>query len=417
LSADGKTTYTLDLRKLDTKAVVNNFRDASPLVGYDVKYTLKVLLGLDAKELPAVGHDVLVGAFLVNSLRREQTLTELAQTDLGYEGSPFEDLDADEVITRAPEIIAVIKALHDQQVTALKSMPKLPKLAKDIEWPVIPVLARMEYIGIELDTKYLEKFADEINDLISDYEQQIYGHADQEFNISSPTQLADILFDKLGLPTQGVKRGKTGYSTAATELDKLREAHPIINLITQYREVTKLKNTYIDTLPHQVDENSRMSPHGLSVATGMTRDQAVEFIDKYKALRKPLFDYIDRVKTQAQQNGYVETMFGRRRPTPDIHSSNFVVRQAAERAAINMPIQGTEADLMKLAMVKVDDLLRSQHNDCHQLLQIHDSILVECPAEVADNISDLLKDTMENVYKLPVRLDVDVTAGDNWGEL
>ena len=530
LSPDGKTTYTLDLRKLDSKLIVDNFHDVSPLVGYDVKNSLKVLLELSVKDVPPVGHDVLVGAFLINSLRREQTLTELAQTDLGYEGSPFEDLDVEEVITRAPEIVAVIKALHDEQLKALKTMPKLRKLAADIEWPVIPVLARMEHIGIELDTKYLVKFADEINDLISDYEQQIYGYADQEFNISSPTQLADILFDKLGLPRQGVKKGKTGYSTAANELDKLRDAHPIINLISLYREVTKLKSTYVDTLPLQVDEKSRvhttfnltiaqtgrlsstdpnlqniptrtdlgrrirtafvagpgnklvsadysqfelrlaavladdtelvemfnrgadihtttaaqvygrepedvtkqmrraakvinfgilygMSPHGLSIATGMTRDQAVEFIDKYKALRKPLFDYIDQVKEQAKKDGYVETLLGRRRPMPDIHSSNFIVRQAAERAAINMPIQGTEADLMKLAMIQVDELLRSQHNDCNQLLQIHDSIVVECPAAVADRIADLLKETMENVYKLPVRLDVDVTIGNNWGEL
>ena len=102
---------------------------------------------------------------------------------------------------------------------------------------------------------------------------------------------------------------------------------------------------------------------------------------------------------------------------PDIKSSNFAVRAAAERAAINMPIQGTEADLMKLAMIQVDDILRAQHNDCHQLLQIHDSILVECPAPVADRIAELLKTTMENVYDLPVRLDVDVSIGDNWGQL
>ncbi|HTB49332.1 MAG TPA: DNA polymerase, partial [Verrucomicrobiae bacterium] len=421
-------------------------------------------------------------------------------------------------------------ALYEQQVVELKKIPKLPKLAVDIEWPVIPVLARMEYIGIELDTKYLAKFAEEINDLVSDYEQQIYGYADQEFNIASPGQLAEVLFDKLKLPAQGIKKGKTGYSTAASELDKLRGQHPIIDLITQYREVTKLKNTYIDTLPQQVDEHSRlhttfgltnaqsgrlnssdpnlqniptrtdlgrrirtafiaakgkklvsadysqfelrlaavlakdselidmfnrgadihtataaqvyereiedvtkqmrraakvinfgilygMSPHGLSAATGMTREQAVTFIERYKAVRKPLFDYTDKVREQAKKDGYVATLFGRRRPMPDIHSSNFIVRQAAERAAINMPIQGTEADLMKLAMAKVDKLLAEQHNDCNMLLQIHDSILVECPEPVAERIGELLKETMEAVYDLPVRLDVDVTIGDNWGEL
>jgi DNA polymerase-1 len=530
MSLNGRDTYTLDLRKLDHAAIAKEFRDVRPLVGYDVKSTLKVLLALGVTELPEIGHDVLIGSFLLNSLRREQTLTELAEADLGYEGSPFENLSPDEVIQRAPEIIAAIKALHDGQTAALKKIPKLPELAKDIEWPVIPVLARMEYIGIELDTKYLARFADRVDDLISDYEQQIYGHADQEFNIGSPGQLAEVLFDKLKLPTAGIKKGKTGYSTAASELDKLRAVHPIIDLITQYREVAKLKNTYIDTLPAQVDEHSRlhttyaltvaqtgrlssndpnlqniptrtelgreirtafiagkgkklvgadysqfelrlaavladdkeliemfnrgadihattaaqvyereiedvtkqmrraakvinfgimygMSPHGLSVATGMTYEQAVAFIDRYKSVRKPLFKYIDGIKEKAREDGYVETLFGRRRPMPDIKSSNFMVRQAAERAAINMPIQGTEADLMKLAMIKVDEELAKKYPESHQLLQIHDSILVECPDGDADKIGDLLKATMENVYKLPVRLDVDITMGRNWGEL
>ncbi|HVV25508.1 MAG TPA: DNA polymerase I [Candidatus Saccharimonadales bacterium] len=533
MSLNGKDTYTLDLTKLDHAAIAKEFRDVRPLVGYNLKATLETLIGLGVSELPAVGHDVLVGAFLLNSLRREQTLTELAEADLDYEGSPFEDLDKDETIMRAPEIIAALKALHDKQAAEFKKMPKLPKLAAQTDWPVIPVLARMEYIGIELDTKYLEKFADEVGDLISDYEQQIYGYADKEFNISSPGQLSEVLFTTLQLPVQGIKKGRTGYSTAASELDKLRGQHPIIDLITQYREVTKLKNTYIDTLPRQVDEHSRlhttygltnaqtgrlnssdpnlqniptrtelgrrirtafvagrgkpakrlvsadysqfelrlaavladdkeliemfnrgadihattaaqvygreqedvtkqmrraakvinfgilygMSPHGLSVATGMTRDQAVTFIERYKELRPALFNYMDGIKEKARADGYVETLFGRRRPMPDIKSSNFMVRSAAERAAINMPIQGTEADLMKMAMVEVDKLLREQHNDCNMLLQVHDSILVECPEPVATRVGDLLKTTMENVYKLPVRLDVDVTIGKNWGEL
>jgi DNA polymerase-1 len=160
-----------------------------------------------------------------------------------------------------------------------------------------------------------------------------------------------------------------------------------------------------------------MSPHGLAIAANMTFDQAKHFIDRYKELRRPLFDYTDKIREFARKEGYVETLFGRRRPMPDIHSSNFMVRQAAERAAINMPIQGTEADLMKLAMTEVDRLLAEQHNGCKQLLQIHDSILVECPAEVADRIAKLLKDTMENIYDLPVKLTVDTTIGDNWGEL
>jgi DNA polymerase-1 len=345
----------------------------------------------------------------------------------------------------------------------------------------------MEREGIELNVKYLEKFADEINDMISDYEQQIYGHADQEFNIGSPTQLADILFEKLRLPTQGIKKTKTGFSTAASELDKLRAAHPIIDLITQYREVTKLKNTYIDTLPKQVDENSRLhttydmataptgrlssrdpnlqnipirtelgrrirsafvagkdkklvsadysqfelrlaaalanektiidmynsdadvhtmtaaevygrdpedvtkqmrraakavnfgimygqGPHALAEGTGMDFKAAKNFIEKYFEIRPKIKEFIQKTRELAVDQGYVETLLGRRRPTPDAKSANFVVREAALRAAVNMPLQGTAADIMKIAMIKVDTLLREQHNDCKLLLQIHDSI-------------------------------------------
>ncbi len=531
LSTEAKQVYTIDLTKVTQSAVVALIQNAHSLAGYDIKTTLKVLIDLGVETLPAVGHDVLIGAFVLNPLNREQTLTELASSNLGYDGSPFEELTDEEYIQRAPEIIAILRDLYDQQTNELASISKLPELLQTIEWPVIPVLARMEYEGIRLDTKYLAKFSVEINDAISDLEQQIYGYADQEFNIASPGQLADILFTKLDLPKQGIKKGKTGYSTAASELDKLRDKHPIIDLITQYREVTKLKNTYVDTLPKQVDENSRvhttfrltiaqtgrlssndpnlqniptrtelgrhirtafvadkgktfvsadysqfelrlaavmagdkelvemfnngadihtataaqvygreledvtknmrraakvinfgilygMSPHGLAVAAGMTYEQAIHFIERYKELRKPLFDYIDRIKEFARKEGYVETIFGRRRPMPDIHSSNFMVRQAAERAAINMPIQGTEADLMKLAMIEIDKKLQKAYPTADMLLQIHDSILVEVDAADAKGVAELLKSTMENIYpKLPVKLDVDTTTGKNWGEL
>ncbi len=530
LSADGRDTYTVDLTKVDSDIVLSIIDKFTSVIGYDAKSTLQVLLELGTKQLPEVEHDVLIGSFLINSLRREQTLTELAHADLGYDGSPFEDLDLEELMTRAPEIIAAIHALFALQVKELESMPKLPELAKDVEWPVIPVLARMEWRGIQLDTAYLKNFAEELDDTISDIEQEIYGHAGKEFNIGSPAQLADILFETLQLPTQGIKKGKTGYSTAANELDKLRALHPIIDNITTYREVTKLKNTYVDTLPKQVDGHSRvhttfaltvaqtgrlssndpnlqnipvrtelgkrirtafvagkgkrlvsadysqfelrlaaamsgdadmvsqfnrgadihmttaaeiygreledvtkqmrsaaktvnfgvlygMSPHGLSAATGMDFSQAKKFIDAYFELRKPLLGYLNGLKEQARKDGYVETLFGRRRPMPDIHSSNFIIRQAAERAAMNMPIQGTEADLMKLAMVAVDKELE-KIDGAHQLLQIHDSILVECDEADAEAVAAMLKKTMEAIDPdLPVNLLVDTSTGLNWGEL
>ena len=530
VSVDAKTSYVLDLTSLTPNLVVQAICAAKQLVGHDLKYTLKVLLELGCKRLPRVGHDVLIGAFLLDSLRREQTLSDLAESDLGYQGSSFESIDTDELTARASEIIAVIDVLYRQQSKALDAVPKLKSLAATIEWPVIDVLARMEYAGIELDVEYMHRFAEEIDDFVSDYEQQIYGHANQEFNIGSPSQLAEILFEKLELPSKGIKKGKTGYSTAASELDKLRGQHPIIDLITQYREVAKLKNTYVDTLPLLVDKKSRvhttfnltiaqtgrlssidpnlqniptrtdlgrrvrtafvagkgnkfvsadysqfelrlaavlaedteliemfnrgadihtataaqvygrqledvtkqmrqaakvinfgilygMSPHGLAIAADMKLDQATTFIKRYKELRQPLFDYMNALLDKARADGYVETLFGRRRPMPDITSSNFMVRQGAERQAINMPIQGTEADLMKLAMIQVDEVLARDFPGCRQLLQIHDSILIECPDKDAAAIAKILKNTMESVYPLSVRLDVDVTIGDNWGEL
>lgn len=532
ISPNEKQCFTLELNNLTPQKVAAALQpvmaDESVLkIGHDIKQTLQICyeLGLD---ITTIGHDTQMAAFLLNSLRKDLSLSELAFTELGYESSDFMNLDPEEFASRASEIVAVIRLLAESQTDELKAIPKLDELAKTIEWPVIPVLARMEYEGIKLDTEYLHKMSGELADQISDVEQEIYGHADQEFNISSPTQLAEILFNKLNLPTQGVKKGKTGYSTAANELDKLRAVHPIINLITKYREYTKLKSTYVDTLPEMVDPHSRlhttysmtvaqtgrlssndpnlqnipvrtdlgkrirtafvagkgnvlvsadysqfelrlaaylahdeeliemfndgadihtstaaqvynrqpdevtkqmrrdakvinfgvlygMSPHGLSIATGMTMEAAKHFIDKYFELRKPLLDYMNSLKEKAKKEGYVETLFGRRRPTPDVHSSNFVVRQAAERAAINMPIQGTEADLMKLAMVKIEEKLKN--TTAKQLLQIHDSILVECPEAEGEMIANLLKETMESVYKLPVNLTVDTSVGKNWGEL
>ncbi|MGH7237319.1 MAG: DNA polymerase, partial [Candidatus Saccharimonadales bacterium] len=531
LSHKPETIYLLNIKKLGKKHLLAKLSEIKSLIGYNVKASLKLWLELGASDLPAVGFDVLIGSFTLDSSRREQTLTELALADLSFQDQVLEKLNDEETIKRAPEIMAVIRGLHENQAGEIQKTPKFSELVKTIEWPVIPVLARMEFAGIGLDVEYLNKFSGEIDDAISDLEQQIYGHADQEFNISSPAQLADILFSKLNLPKFGIKKGKSGYSTAARELDKLRGQHPIIDLITHYREVTKLKNTYVDTLPKLVDENSRlhttfkltiaqtgrlsstdpnlqnipvrtdlgrrirtafvagkgkvlvsadysqfelrlaaamagdkqmlkdfnegadihsttaaqiygreledvtkqmryaakainfgivygMSPHGLSVATGMTQSQAADFIEKYKDLRKPLFEYIEKTKDFARRNGYVETIFGRRRPIPDIHSSNFVVRSAAERAAVNMPIQGTEADLMKLAMINVDKKLKDKFPEAKMLLQIHDSILVECASENALAIGQLLKSTMEAVdEKLPVKLIVDLTTGQNWGEL
>lgn len=521
------TTVAIDCEKLgkDLKKVITKFQPYS-IVGYDTKHFLKMLLQFDC-ELPLIFHDTLISGFLINSLQREISLTDLFEKDLGIE-TELDNIPPDEILQKIDVLMAGLKRLAMQQAEQMSELTGLIKVAEDIDLPIIPILAKMEVEGIKLDTKVLAKMSSEFSKIIEDVAKQIYKHANQEFNISSPSQLAKVLFEDLKLSSAGIKKGKTGYSTDAKQLEKLRWSHPIINLVTQYREYTKLKSTYVDALPKLVDEDSRlhtdfrltiaqtgrlssaepnlqnipvkteigkkireafvadkgkifvsadysqfelrlaaamagdeelvelfnqdadihtetaaqvymvaphevtpeqrrhakvinfgilygMSGHGLSVATGTSEVEAREFLKKYKELRKPIFDYTASLIEQAKKKGYVETLFGRRRPMPDINSSNFIVRSAAERAAMNMPIQGTEADLMKLAMIEVEAKLPS---GAKQLLQIHDSIMVECRESQKDQVSKILKTTMEKIYpKLPVKLKVDVSTGQNWGEL
>lgn len=533
--ADGKTAYALEVDKLGSDPIKHLVSGADSVIGYDTKSSLKALIDLGI-ELPVVSHDVLVGAFLVNSLRREHSLNELAFADLGYEGASFDELTPDELADRAGELAAVVTALKNYQAESISELTKLIQLAEDVEWPVINVLARMEYEGIGLDTKYLAKMGEELGDKISDIEQTIYGYADQEFNISSPSQLSDILFVELDLPSKVSKKGKSGhFSTASDVLQKLKGMHPIIECIEQYREYTKLKSTYVDALPKSVDDEGRVhttfnlttaatgrlssvdpnlqnipvrtelgkkirtgfvprpgnvfvsadysqfelrlaaalsndadmikafnddedihkltaaailnidpadatkdmryrakavnfgilygqGPHGLAAGTGMSFSEAREFIDKYFMIRPKLKEYVDGLREQAKNKGFVETLLGRRRPTPDVQSSNFMVREGAYRQAVNMPIQGTAADLTKLAMVAVDGKFKAESSkfkvEPRQLLQIHDSILVECYEEDARIVSKMMKETMEAIYPdLGVKLKVDVDSGKNWGEI
>lgn len=531
LSQHENEVYLIDLKKVSKSQVEKKLGDmlADPTIhkiGFDLKATIQSLLEI-GMPMKGIHHDILIAAFLINSLRREQTLTDIAAVALDIDTN-FDDADDEQLPILLPEMFAVMRALVAQQSAQLESMPKVSSLAREIEFPVIGVLAEMERRGVKLDVHYLSEMAKMLEGKISDIEQTIYGYAEQEFNVSSPQQLAKVLFEDLQLPTFGIKKGKTGYSTGADALDRLRSLHPIIDCITQYREFTKLKSTYVDTLPEQVDASGRvhttfslttaatgrlssndpnlqnipvrsdlgkeirkgfiaeqgnslvsadysqfelrlaavlagdndlidafnsgldihqrtasevygialedvtkdqrsaaktinfgvlygMSPHGLSVATGMTQAEAKEFIERYFALRQPLVDYIKDLKKKAYDDGYVETLFGRRRPTPDVRSSNFIVREAAYRQAVNMPIQGTEADLMKMAMIEVEKQL---DDDCLQLLQIHDSILVECPEGKAKKVSKQLQKIMENIYpEIGIKLQVDVHIGKNWGEL
>jgi len=494
------------------------------VIGFDLKSDLKAWEDFAPKAI----FDVMVAAFLLNALLRQSTLQELAKRELKQNIPSFDQpqllgVEAD----AAAQIASALWQLYTRYLAGLNKLTKVKKVALDIEWPIIPVLAKMERRGIALDSTILNTMSKDFEQKIKKVEQKIYNEAKDTFNISSPGQLQTVLFDKLALPKAMVKKTKTGYSTAASELEKLRELHPIIDMITEYRELTKLKSTYVDPLPNLVDKNHRlhtnfnitmaqtgrlssenpnlmnipvrteagrairnafvagkgsvlisadysqfelriaaclandknmihafnkgidihamtaaeltdkeigevtpqerraakvvnfgvlygMSPHGLSVATGMTREQAKEFIDRYFEVRQPLVKYLESLVEKAKKDGFVETLFGRRRPVPDIHSSNFVVRNAAERATMNMPIQGTAADLMKMAMIEIDKKL---DKDSHMLLQIHDSILIESPKPKAPAAAKTAEKIMENIYKMPVKLEVDTKIGNHWGEL
>ncbi|MBP9812990.1 DNA polymerase I [Candidatus Saccharibacteria bacterium] len=524
LATENKVTFIETFKDTEQLAKIIS---GKKLIGYDLKKIIKVLSKLGLNTF-SISHDIQVANFLINSLDKSRSLEEIAYSRLGIELTNLDELPAEDLGLEVAQLAASIVAIYKSQVGDLQKMPKVNKLAQTIEWPVIPVIAQMELAGIAVDSEYLKVISRQLEDEISDLEQSIYGYAEQEFNIASPQQLADILFEVLNLPTIGIKKGKNGYSTAANELDKIRSYHPIIDLITKFREYSKLKNTYVDTLPDQIGSDGRvhttfnltvaptgrlssvdpnlqnipikteigrsirtafkaapgnlfvsadysqfelrlaafladdtdmietfnsgedihtrtaaevygvalddvtkqmrsaaktinfgvlygMSPHGLSVATGMTMGDAKNFIDRYFAARQPLVDYIYKIKKEAREQGYVETYYGRRRPTPDVQSSNYIVRQAAERQAVNLPIQGTEADIMKIAMVKVNEVLPS---GARQLLQIHDSILVECKKEDAEEIGQKMQTIMEKIApEIKINLAVDVNIGQNWGEL
>ncbi|MGO3702282.1 MAG: DNA polymerase I [Candidatus Saccharimonadales bacterium] len=486
----------------------------SRVVGYDVKTLLHTLAEAGVQTAIDEVHDIRQAAFLLDPLQRDRSIA-------GLLGAEVDETDPGSVM-------AALWSVYRSQQEMFAARPTIARIATELDFPLVRLLFDIEQRGVKIDSDYLASLSTELEAEYAKLQQEIYNVVGYEFNIGSPMQLSEVLFTKLQLPTTGIKKGKTGYSTGQKELDKLRGQHPIIELIERTREIAKMRSTYIDALPKLVDENGRlhttfhqdvaatgrlsstqpnlqniptrselgkrvreafiaepgnvlvsadysqfelrlaailagdtkmiedfnsdldihvktasdvwgipmeavtkdqrraakvinfgvlygMSPHGLSVAANMSLYEAKQFIDQYFTVRKPIRDFIDATLAKAEEDGYVETYYGRRRPTPDIKSSNYMVREGAKRAAANMPIQGTEADLMKRAMLRVEQKIGTLGM---QILQIHDSILVECPAENAAEISAILQHEMEAVApELAIRLKVDVSTGETWGTL
>ena len=421
---------------------------------------------------------------------------------------------------------ALIRRLSHTLARRLEELG-MDKLYREVELPLCPVLAEMELAGFRIDRGALAVFGEMLAGRIDRCQGEIYRLAGEEFNINSTQQLGRILFDQLGLPP--VKKTKTGYSTNADVLDKLRGRHPIIEEILEYRQLTKLKSTYVDGLDKVIPPDGRIhtsfqntvtatgrlsstepnlqnipvrtelgaelrkmfvaeegnvlvdadysqielrllscmagdqammdgfnsgadihtitasqvfgvpqeevtplmrrsakavnfgivygiSPFSLSQDIGVTVAQAKEYMDKYFAHYAGVRSYMDAVVEQAKQDGYVSTLFGRRRWVPELKSSNFNTRSFGERVALNAPIQGTAADIIKLAMIRVRDRLKAEGLRGRLVLQVHDELIVECPAEESELVQRLVKEEMEGVASLPVALVADTAAGQSWAD-
>ncbi|MBI3627973.1 MAG: DNA polymerase I [Candidatus Sungbacteria bacterium] len=511
-------------------------------VGHNMKYDAEILR-LNGIDLAPLSFDTMLASYLLNPGTRQHSLDALAFTEFGYEMMPISALIGPKGKKQTTmESVPVEKlswySCEDADFTWRLYELLGPKLAKvgitglfeKIEMPTVEAIIDMELNGVLIDTDFLQTMSKEMKHELKAIERKIYHHAGGEFNISSPIQLKEVLFEKLKISTDKIGRTKTGFSTAADELEKMKDAHPIIPLISQYRELSKLVTTYLDALPQLVnpktgrvhtsfnqavaatgrlsstDPNLQNIPirtplgakirqafiadrgcrlisadysqielriiasmandeqmiasfqkgedihvrtaanvHGvplvkvthemrraakainfgiiyglgyvgLSQGAGISREEAKQFIEKYYAIHKHIKRWIDNTKKLAHAKGYVETLFGRRRYFPEINSSNGMLVAQAERMAINAPIQGTAADLMKLAMIAVHEGLRDVSKDAKLLLTVHDELVVEAPLDEVEKVSKFLKGAMTNVYKLKVPIEVEVGVGKNWGE-
>lgn len=516
-------------------------------VGHNIKYDY-VVLRRHGITLGPITFDTMIAAYLLNPNARSQKLSDLAFSELGLSMIKIEELigqgkeqltfdlvDVNRASIYAAEDADIVYRLYKHLSPELEARDQL-KLMSDIEAPLIPILGEMELVGIKLDDKVLKKLSELATKRIATLNSAIKKKAGGDFNVSSPAQLQNVLFEKLKLqnkvenPKELKKLKSGGYSTAASELEKLRHLDPIIDQVFEYRELTKLKNTYIDVLPKLIDKTDGrihtsynqtiaqtgrlsssdpnlqnipvrteigkkiraafvaekghvllsadysqielrviahiasdpmmkeifgadrdihtetaakvydvpmdkvtpamrrvakiinfgiiygVSAHGLRQQTGVSYEEGKNLIDKYFQIHPAIREYSDKMIAEAKELGYVETIFGRRRYLPEILSSNFAVRGSAERMAINMPIQGTAADLMKLAMIDIARELPHVSPHSKILLQVHDELVLEVPDKEAEKVGKFVQKHMNDVVKLSVPIETSVNWGKNWEE-
>ena len=518
--------------------------------GHNVKYDLEVLRHAGI-QVQGFTFDTMIASYLLNPGSRQHGLDGAVFSEFGYQMQPIEELigKGKQQITLEKVPIADVSnySCEDADYTFRLVAPYRTrlqernniKLLDDIEMPLIPVLANMEETGIKIDTDLLKEQAKGVKSMLKKLEQKIYRAAGQDFNINSPLQLKEILFEKLMISTTGLGKTKTGISTAAGELEKLKGKHPIIEFVMEYRELFKLLSTYLDALPEQVDPQtgrihtdyqqtvaatgrlSSTNPNlqnipirtelgreirkafvaergyrliaadysqfelriaasiandaalivsfnrgedihcrtasnvlgvpyddvtpdqrrqakainfgilyglgarGLAEGSGLTYEEAKDFIARYFRVHKGIKQYVDATIEGAREKGFVETLFGRRRYLPEITAEHQGIRAAAERMAINLPIQGSQADLIKKAMVNIDQRLNKElglsgipliDRPARMLLQVHDELVFEVKNDLVEKVSAWIQEEMISVIKLKVPIEVHVGTGKNWDE-
>ena len=494
-----------------------------PIVGHEVKPLLVAGFAEDPSLAPLpVAFDTQIAAYILNAALRSQTIADVVAESLDLILPPGNELPPTvRVGIEALSAMAVREPL-ERRLAELK----LDRLFREVELPLVPVLARMEAVGVALDQDALGVLDREFAAEITRLEQEIHIDVGHEFNLGSPKQLEQILFFELDLPKG--KRTKTGYSTDASVLEDLRPAHPMIEKLLEWRVYTKLRSTYVEALPtllaadgrlhttfHQAvaatgrlsssdpnlqnipirtplgrrirrafvagepslvllaadysqvelrilahvsgDEHLKeafargadihretaarvlhkaaedvthgersmakmvnfglaygMSDFGLASRANIPRAEAQEFITSYFAAYSGISYYIMAIKEQAKAQGYVETLLGRKRQIPELRASNPALRGAGERMAINMPIQGTAADIQKIAMIRVAERLAATDSPARLLLTVHDELLFEVPRNEVAPLAAIVRETMEGALPLSVPLVVDIKVGDDW---
>lgn len=537
LSVDGKKIYYVEENSIHKLEYIFTSNEIKKL-GYNLKDDYIALKPYGIK-LENIYFDITIAEYLIDSMSSTsyecsaiamKYLTKKVKTKeellgKGVKAKKYQDLSFEELSSHISQIIDTVKSVMPIMEENLKES-NMDGLLYHVEMPLVEVLADMEYEGVKVDKEKLNELGSQFKEIIKKLESEIYKISGEEFNINSPKQLGVILFEKLGLPV--IKKTKTGYSTNAEVLDKLKDQSPIIDKIIEYRQIVKLNSTYvegllsiinpidgrihssfnqtitttgrisstepnlqnipvklemgrnirkvfisdkecklvdadysqvelrvlahmsqdetmIDAFKHNEDIHTKTasqvfnvsmdevtskqrsdakavnfgivygkSDFGLSEDLNIPVKQAKEYIENYFNKYNKIKEFMDNIIEDASSNGYVTTILNRRRYIPEIKSSNFMLRNAGKRAAMNAPIQGSAADIIKIAMINVYKKLEENNLKSKLILQVHDELIVEAVDSEIDIVKKIVKDEMENAVCLDVNLDVDLNIGDSW---